>query len=104
VECVTFDDVEREGLRFDVAVLTQLDHFFDPLAVLDRVAERARLVVIAGHHANRYTRQHHFAFGPRTAEFLARRGYRAADLTAETVHPAKRRVNQCLFVSREVPV
>jgi hypothetical protein len=99
-ERIPLREVEDEGAPFDVAVLSKLDHFLDPMPLLDRFLDLAELVVVAGHHPNRFTKQHPFAFGGRTREFLEARGCRVLDATAETVHPAKRDVNQCLFVSR----
>jgi hypothetical protein len=95
-------EIEKAGVRFDVAVLTQLDHFFEPMSLLDRFLDLAELVVVLCHHSNHFTRQHPFAFGPRTAAFFEERGCTAFDATPETVHPAKREVNQCVFVSRRL--
>jgi hypothetical protein len=99
---VTSEDLRREALRFDVAVLTQLDHFFSPMQVLDRFLDISKLVVVLCHLSDRFTRQHLFAFGPGAAAYLAQRGYYAVDATRETIHPSKRRVNQCLFVSKQI--
>jgi len=100
----TSGDLARDDRHFDVAVLTQLDHFFDPMAILERFLERSRLVVVAGHLSNYFSKQHPYAFGPGVAEHLRARGCSAVDLTMETVHPAKRAVNQCVFVSRQLRI
>jgi hypothetical protein len=100
----TAGDLERDERRFDVAVLTQLDHFFDPMTVLERFLERARLVVVASHLSNYFSKQHPYMFGPGIAEHLRARGCSAVDLTRETVHPAKQEVNQCVFVSRQMRI
>jgi len=99
---VNLEDVHRDGMRFDVAVLTQLDHHFEPMALLDRFLEIATFAVVAGHSSNRFTKQHLMAFGPKTVQHLASRGYAAADWTNETVHPSKRAVNLCFLVSKQV--
>jgi len=101
-EVVNFEDIRRDGTRFDVAVLTQLDHHFEPMTLLDRFLEIATFVVVAGHSSSRFTKQHLMAFGPRTVQHLASRGYAAADWTQQTVHPSKRSVNQCFLVSKQV--
>jgi len=97
-----FEDVCRDGIRFDVAVLTQLDHHFEPMALLDRFLEVSTVVMVAGHSSNRFTKQHLMAFGPETVQHLVGRGYAAVDLTNETVHPSKRVVNQCFLVSKQL--
>jgi len=101
-DLLTPDDLCRSDRRFDVAVLTQLDHFFEPLPVLERFLAASKVVVIASHLSNRFTKQHLYAFGPETAAHLANLGCSAVDATKETVHPAKREVNQTLFVSRQI--
>lgn len=100
----TSSDLERDERRFDVAVLTELDHFFEPISVLEKWIERARLVVVACHLSNHFSKQHPYAFGPGFTEHLQSRGWSAIDLTQETVHPAKRSVNQCVFVSRQMRI
>jgi hypothetical protein len=100
----TPDDLDRDDRRFDVAVLTQLDHFFEPTAVLERFLERSRLVVVACHLSNYFGKQHPYAFGPGIAEHFRSRGWSAVDLTQETVHPAKRSVNLCVFVSQQMRI
>jgi hypothetical protein len=101
---VNLEDVRSDAFRFDVAVLTQLDHHFEPMAVLDRFLEISKLVMVACHTSNRFTKQHLMAFGPKTVQHLASRGYAAADLTHETIHPSKRVVNQCFVVSKQIHV
>jgi hypothetical protein len=101
---VTADDLHREGLRVDVVVLTQLDHFFEPMSVLDRFLDISKVAVVACHLSRQFTKQHLFAFGPETAGYFSERGYYAVDATDETVHPAKRAVNQCVFVSKQIPM
>jgi|GEM_PF-853369 len=98
----TSGDLDRDERRFDVAVLTQLDHFFEPMAVLERFLERSRLVVVACHVSNYFGKQHPYVFGPGIAAYFRSRGWSAVDLTRETVHPAKRSVNQNVFVSRQM--
>ncbi len=100
----TQGDLERDGRCFDVAVLTQLDHFIEPMTVLERFLERSRLVVVACHLSNYFSKQHPFAFGPGIAEHFRSRGWSAVDLTPETVHPAKHAVNQCVFVSKQMRI
>jgi hypothetical protein len=100
----TSDDLDRDDRRFDVAVLTHLDHFFEPMAVLERFLERSRLVVVACHRSNYFSKQHPYAFGPGVAEHFRSRGWSAVDRTRQTVHPAKRSVNQCVFVSQQMQI
>jgi hypothetical protein len=100
----TTSDLVRDRRRFDVAVLTQLDHFLEPMDVLERFLDRSGLVVVASHLANYFSKQHPFSFGPGAAEHFRSRGWSAVDFTAETVHPAKRSVNQCVFVSKQIRI
>jgi hypothetical protein len=104
VTLATTDDLDHDDRCFDVAVLTQLDHFFEPMAVLERFLARSRLVVVACHLSNYFSKQHPYAFGPGLAEHFRSRGWSAVDLTRETVHPAKRAVNQCVFVSQQMRI
>ena len=101
---VNLEDVRRDDFRFDVAVLTQLDHHFEPMVLLDRFLEISKLVMVVCHSSNRFTKQHLMAFGPKTVQHLLDRGYAAVDLTNETVHPSKRVVNQCFLVSKQLRV
>jgi len=100
----TSSDLERDPRRFDVAVLTQLDHFFQPMDVLERFLDRSCLVVVAGHLASRFSKQHPYAFGPGAVGYFRSRGWSALDLSDATVHPAKRSVNQCVFVSKRMRI
>lgn len=101
---ITLEDARREGLRFDAVLLTNLDHFFEPMALLEYFLASARLVLIAGHASGRFSRQHLFCLPPDFDVYLRRLGHRAVDLSARLVPSSRRSTQICVAASRELPL
>lgn len=75
-------EVESRGMKFDVVGLFNvLDHFPDPLDLLDRVIRVSNFLFV-DLHCDRYTFQHSFSLSANFTDYLKRKGYQVLSLSA----------------------
>jgi hypothetical protein len=91
VQTTSFAEIADQAIELDVIGLFQaLDHFVDPMTVLEKALDAARVVIVVGHGLNNSIhKQHQFQFGGEFLEYLGKAGYSVLDMPeaeiAETV-------------------
>jgi hypothetical protein len=101
---LSFTDVTREDLHFDVlSFFNCLDHFINPVEVLERTLDTANLIFVTVHQSGKeynYYRQHQFAFDRNFLDSVAKEDWRYADVS----DAVRLQGQNCYLISKSLDV
>jgi len=88
---IDFETASREGRRFDaIGLFHTLDHFPDPMAVIDKALSLAEIVLLDMHAWGWTAPQHFYNLGHGIGDILSARGISVVDISA---HVTARRIH-----------
>lgn len=76
----SFRDLESRKDKIDICRFNNLDHFYDPMEVLDRLLDISKICIVHT-HVEKLKMQHHFVFSKNFSKYLLSRGYYVIDMT-----------------------
>ena len=106
VQTTSFAEIEDQSIEMDVIGLFQtLDHFVDPMTVLEKALEAARIVIVVGHGVNTSIhKQHQFQFGSDFLGYLRKAGYAVLDIPEKKIAQdiGDKYNSRCFLISKKV--
>lgn len=97
----SFSEIESKDEKIDICFVSNLDYFFKPLEVLERILSFTKICIVHT-HVEILKMQHHFVFSKKFSEFLKTRDYFVIDMSTTLLGEKEQDNYSMYFVSKIV--